>query len=719
MITRLFYTLLLFSLSSFQSFGQKEDSLHALYYFELFQINEYEDSTLAEKYADSALYFAVESGNNDLLGQAYIYYGWLLQDRSKFKASNVQFGKALKYFNKSDNKQGIANAYGNIGNSYFDIGNYGKSLEYQLLSKDVNKSILENNPDENEEYEATSGYTFALHNIGSIYKDIGMYEKALEYEHLSLPGEIKAGSLEGEAISYNTLAAIHKQLKNTDSAVYYFEKALLLFGSDDVNYPYAHAATLQSFATLEGADLTDKRRREMFLQALEFQMTLGDKDGQVRTLLAYASFQFDNLSTDSLSIILNRVNKTIKDFDLGLMKESYFKIRSRYNYRVGEFKLAYDNLSKYVELESLSDERNKTQELVAGDIKHHLDTKRYNDSLTVQNIHAKETASKNEELARVQNIVYLSVIGFIILIVSLLFFISTNRKRKRMNSLLSEKNTLVQEQKAIVDEKNASISDSITYAKRLQSAILPTASEVNKYLPNSFLMYKPKDIVSGDFHWFEVKKDIVFIAAADCTGHGVPGALVSVVCSNALNRVVNEFGLSKPAEILNKTRELVIETFERSEENVVDGMDISLCAVNLKSKIISFSGANNPLWIVRNSVILENNSFDSVHTGENATLLELKGDKQPVGVYINQKSFTQKEISIEEGDTIYIFTDGFPDQFGGEKGKKFKYKPFKNALLEMSNKSMDEQNNKLEDIFNTWKGELEQVDDVCIIGFKL
>jgi serine phosphatase RsbU (regulator of sigma subunit) len=216
------------------------------------------------------------------------------------------------------------------------------------------------------------------------------------------------------------------------------------------------------------------------------------------------------------------------------------------------------------------------------------------------------------------------------------------------------------------------------------------------------VLYKPKDIVAGDFYWMEEINDCVLIAAADCTGHGVPGAMVSVVCSNALNRAVKEFHLSDTGAILDKVTDLVLETFEKSVSEVKDGMDISLVSINKLSKKIQWSGANNPLWY-----------FD------NGELKEITADKQPIGKTDNRKPFTAHTFVCKPNTTLYLFTDGYADQFGGPKGKKFKYKPLQELLSENHKKEPQSQQTILNTAFDNWKGELEQVDDVCIIGIKL
>ncbi|HXD92897.1 MAG TPA: SpoIIE family protein phosphatase, partial [Bacteroidia bacterium] len=240
------------------------------------------------------------------------------------------------------------------------------------------------------------------------------------------------------------------------------------------------------------------------------------------------------------------------------------------------------------------------------------------------------------------------------------------------------------------------------YAKRLQQAILPADAEIKKHLPNNFIYYQPKDIVAGDFYWMEHLDAITFIAAADSTGHGVPGAMVSIVCSNSLNRAVKEFGLRDTGKILDKTRELVLETFEKSGEQIKDGMDISLLAINKHRQQINWSGANNQLWYISNN-----------------KLIEVKADKQPIGKTDNPTPFTTHHIALNPNDTFYLMTDGYADQFGGTKGKKFKYKQLEDLVITNSDKSLDEQKQILTTTFNTWKTNLEQVDDVTIIGIKI
>lgn len=282
--------------------------------------------------------------------------------------------------------------------------------------------------------------------------------------------------------------------------------------------------------------------------------------------------------------------------------------------------------------------------------------------------------------------------------------VAIHKEKERIDSLKQQ-----------LEHRNKEILDSINYAKRIQAAILPSRRYLDSELPEHFILFKPKDIVAGDFFWLEPHSNtindndidtnetsLVLFAAADCTGHGVPGALVSVICVNALNRSVREFGLTIPGEILDKTREIVITEFEKSDEEVKDGMDISICCLDHVHKKLLWAGANNPLWLFRDNA-----------------LIEFRADKQPIGKYAVPRPFTTHIIDLQVGDCIYLFTDGFADQFGGEKEKKYKSANFKRLLQEVHTFPMNEQQHLVNKSFENWRGEVEQNDDVCVIGVRI
>ena len=273
----------------------------------------------------------------------------------------------------------------------------------------------------------------------------------------------------------------------------------------------------------------------------------------------------------------------------------------------------------------------------------------------------------------------------------------------------------LEESKKVQEEKNREVADSINYAKRIQDALIPPVEVFKKIIPNSFVLFKPKDIVSGDFYWISeldtTKEDaknnekLVVYSVADCTGHGVPGAFMSLIGLKIFNQSIKQPTVNSPAQALDYFNKEVYKTINRhsDSENVIrDGMDVALVSINFKTLMLYFAGAKNPVYIVRDK-----------------ELHEIKGDKQPIGFSENHAPFVDYQYQLEKGDMVYVFSDGYADQFGGPKGKKLKYKPFKNTLIEHSNKSLDEQEAQLNKLFEEWMGDLEQLDDVCVIGVRV
>ena len=270
---------------------------------------------------------------------------------------------------------------------------------------------------------------------------------------------------------------------------------------------------------------------------------------------------------------------------------------------------------------------------------------------------------------------------------------------------VEERTQEIEKQKQKVEELYVDVTDSIKYAKRLQDSILPPSSKITDLLEDSFVLFKPKDIVSGDFYWVEETKEKVLFAAVDCTGHGVPGAFMSLIGSNGLNHAVKDHGKSSPAAILDDLNVTASETFNKgvSEKEVSDGMDIALCSISKDGKVMEYSGANNPLYLIRNGEIIKHNA-----------------DKFAIGSFKNgEKKYTNNLIEIQKGDVIYIFSDGYADQFGGAKGKKFLYSNFRDLLIEIHNKPTSQQKEILDQRIEEWKGNYEQVDDILVFGVRV
>lgn len=305
---------------------------------------------------------------------------------------------------------------------------------------------------------------------------------------------------------------------------------------------------------------------------------------------------------------------------------------------------------------------------------------------------------ENETIASRNNLLMLSLSAVILVLLSLVYaFI----KNKKLYSIISSQKREVDQKNELISEALKDIDDSLTYSKFIQNALMPSNGKFDCF-KDFFIFFKPKEKVSGDFYWLHQEGREVYFCVADCTGHGVPGALMSVVGANALNSCVKEQKMKEPKLILDKMSALVEQTLDSDERSMKDGMDICFCKLNLDTNELTYAGANNPLYILNTS-----------------GLQILRPNKQPIGKYEHRTPFDQEQITLMKGDCLYLFSDGYADQFGGPNGKKFMYKKLRNLLENVGDLKMSEQHNTLETQFNNWKGNVEQVDDVCIIGVRL
>ena len=273
------------------------------------------------------------------------------------------------------------------------------------------------------------------------------------------------------------------------------------------------------------------------------------------------------------------------------------------------------------------------------------------------------------------------------------------------NTKLNAQNEEISDQRDQLSNQNKSIGESILYAKRIQTAVLPNQAYIDVVLPENFILFKPRDVVSGDFYWVKQISDFIVIAAADCTGHGVPGAIMSMLGMSFLNEIVQKREITQANQVLNELRKQIKQALRQTGKKgeADDGMDITFCVLDTKTKILQYSGANNPLYLIQN--------------GE---LKEIKGDRMPIGYYPNEKpSFTNHEIQLKDGDIFYLFSDGFMDQFGGKKGFKYKASNFQNKLLEIHNKPMIIQKDILEQELKNWMKGHEQTDDILVMGVRV
>jgi serine phosphatase RsbU (regulator of sigma subunit) len=278
----------------------------------------------------------------------------------------------------------------------------------------------------------------------------------------------------------------------------------------------------------------------------------------------------------------------------------------------------------------------------------------------------------------------------------------------------------VVKQKKQIEMAHEQITASINYAKYIQSSIFPKDDQFESCFGDCFILHKPAEIVSGDFYWVSEKDNRTIIAVADCTGHGVPGAFMSMLGITLLNEIVNKESVTNPAVILDRLREEVIASLKQKGDRweQKDGMDIALCTIDRGKMKLQFAGAINPLYLIRNSGFEDFGEINNVSTDDDR-LIEIKGDHMPIGIADEMGNFTFHEIDIQKNDTYYLITDGFPDQFGGSNHKKFSYKQFREQLIKTKTKTMPDQKLLLEKLLNEWMGKNSQTDDILVVGFRI
>jgi tetratricopeptide (TPR) repeat protein len=630
---------------------------------------------------------------NDKKGAAFCYMsqGEAYREQFQFEKAFECYNKCIAISEQLYDTYKIIICYNAIGDINRVKGNYVKSLEYFNNSIELSRKTNNKRP-----------LAYALNSIGDVYFTQKEFQKALNYfqEAIKIAMEIEDKLRVGNI--YKSMGMVYQQMKNTDMAFECYNRSFRI--AEEIGNKDNMASSYEGMGDLYFNNKDYKKALDFYEKALNISTENGNAG-----LICGISFRIGECYYE-LKDFAKAKAYTKESFAIakeaglpGLVKSAAFilyKINSDENKPAEALKM----LSVYINMkDSLSNEEQVKQ---FADVEY----KAKEAGLKAEQIAREQAnkaiqAQKDEELKRQKTIRYAFTIGFALVLVLVVVVFRNLQQNKKKNRIITAQKKEVEKQKELVEEKNKEITDSITYAKRLQEAILPPVKMVRDVFPQSFVLYIPKDIIAGDFYWMEHLDDHTFFAAADSTGHGVPGAMVSVVCSNALNRAVKEFKLKEPGKVLDKARELVLETFAKSEGDVKDGMDISLLCMDRKNKVLTWAGANNPLWYI---------------DPENETeLLEIKPDKQPIGKTDNPKPFTTHTLPYHEGKLIYLITDGYADQFGGPKGKKFKYKQLEDLLLSNKDKAIDEQLDILKSTFIKWRDVYEQVDDVTIVGIRI
>ncbi len=572
-----------------------------------------------------------------------------------------------------------------------ELGNRTKSIE--LLIKAL--KLAESSGDKNF---VAQGYL----NLGFGYFYQVDYPMALKNYYTAMHIASKSNFERTRIKSYGNIAMIHTVTARYDSALFYYRKTLAFY---EKNGPKNMLAS--QYANIGVLMWNTNKHNEAlsyFNKSLQAQKELGNTLNQITILMNIGGVYADIKQFDKGIPFLLEALK-IAEATKSKNKAMYAHQALALAYRdKNDFLNALKYLELYTELKDsiMHEGNNKNIE----EMQTRFDTEKKEKEIQLlqkdKNIRELQMSEQQANINR-QRIVIYSVAGGLALILTLIFFIwKSYREKKKINTGLELKNTEINLQKNLIEGKNLLITDSIDYARNIQNAILPSDETIHKNIQDSFILFMPKDIVSGDFYFMKPIGDSVFIASVDCTGHGVPGAFMSVMAFNMLENILADKKLLQPALILDELNKMVLETLHQETENssAKYGMDISLIAIDKKQNKIEFAGAHNPLCIVRDS-----------------KLMEIKADKTTIGMA--KEKFTNHVVEVQKNDMLYMFTDGYPDQKGGPQNKKFFVSEFKNLLASISKNNSLQQKEILYKTFTDWKSSSEQIDDVLVIGIRL
>jgi serine phosphatase RsbU (regulator of sigma subunit) len=622
----------------------------------------------------------------DIAGNAWTVLGNCYYVKGNYDSAGYAYRKSVAYFGSdSISRMSLATAYSNIGLISINQAKYSEGLSWQFKAL----AIYELSGDKRGILRCYNAIAVVYNELGELTKNKNDFSSAMLYLRKCL--ELSAETSDSMGISnvMMNIGTAHQRMGNNDSALWYFrESAVRAERQKDI---YTYSSALSNIAEEYRRLGNTAEAKKTALQALQLKIQSGDQLGECALRIILAQIYEKTGEKEKQRQELDAAYSLSQKIGAAREQSSSARTLAGLYAAQGNYAAAWPLINDYL---LLNDSLNSSQGmLVIQELKARFDDENQKKQialLTQQNQIAELTATRQRQL------LIFSIGGVLLLLLLAAMIYRSLRQKKRANKSL-------QQAFGIIEERNKSITDSIRYASHLQQAILPGPEIIARLLPNSFILYQPKDIVAGDFYWVEEHNGLVFFAAADCTGHGVPGAMVSVVCSKALDTAVHEMKLTEPGKILDAATEIVLQTFARTSAEINDGMDISLCAWNRQTNTLQWAGANNPLLLIP----------------ENQEPQLIAPDKQPVGRTRQRKNFTTHTFSLSRSAQLYLYSDGFGDQFGGAEGKKVKQKKLKELLIEYHQLEPAVQHEKLLDFFTQWKGTLEQIDDILVMGVNL
>lgn len=633
-----------------------EDSIKGYSFYNKYDSLFYSEPSKAFEYLNKAKKIAIKSNNYKLLLDCRLeeFYTYISSNNNKGALEILHECTSLA--KKLKDNLAMADIYNKTGSVYTNIRLYDKALENFKKAYNIYNLLGDKN-----------GLSNTVNNIGVVYYSKGDVVEAYKYMEKSLQFCKILNDKKSVAASLANVAALMLQ------------KGMVYNPIKAKSYLIESEKICQEIKNYEQLAYTQNSLGE-------FYKTMNKNND------ALHYFQKSYLGCDSLNLIDTKI------LCLKNISDTYVKLN--------DFEKAFNYFEKATHIEDSIFSIENTKVIAELETKYQSAEKEKENELLKKNneIHELEIQKQTANISKQRTIIFISIIMVFVLLGFSFILIKNIREKQRKNKQINDQKAQIEDQHKLLAQKNKDTIDSIIYAKRIQDALLKGESIASKKLPDHFIYFQPKDIVSGDFHWIYEQENYWYVAAVDCTGHGVPGAFLTMLGTAYLNEICSNYKNITPADVLNKLREKIIHELNQDgkKTDTKDGMDISLARINLTDYSIDWAGANNPIYYFHNN-----------------ELNVIKADKQPIGYVENSSPFTNHTIQLNKGDSIYLFTDGYADQFGGPKGKKFKYSQLKEKIIAFQNKPMKEQKQVLEKVFNEWKGDLEQIDDVCIIGIKL
>jgi tetratricopeptide (TPR) repeat protein len=695
-----------------------------------------------------------ELGDKKGISNCCFNIGNVYEDKGNYDKAIEFLLKSLNINKALSDKKAISNSYNSIGNVYSDMGNYDKALDYYLKSLKIREDLGDK-----------KGKSHCYNNIGIVYADQNIFDKALDYYFKALKINVEMNDIQLISSNYTNIGIVYYYKSNyieandikknilLNTALDYFLKSLRISEkSDDKNGMSNCYTNISNVYSDKGKY---EKALEYYLKSLKIDEELGEKRSVALVLRDIAKIHItiaDSVSTtqfnkikhynEAVSYGLKAINLA-KEINTKLDEGMAAKTLMEAYKKLGNYKKSIESAEIFIDINDSLFGEEKTKALAEMGTKYESEKKQ----LQIDKL-GKERELQLSENKKQKIIIWFVVSGLILLVliaVVILHSLRITRKQKNIiekqkqsvdekNTLLCQQNEeitaqrdeiqaqrdeitdqrdeitaqrdLVTIQKEQIEKIHLELSQSINYATRIQTAILPDPTFLNHYISEHFVIFRPKDKVSGDFYWWALVENYLIITVADCTGHGVPGAFMSMLGTSFLREIVVKEYMTNPAIILKRLRKEIIQALKQKGDygEQKDGMDMALIVLNTENMEVKYAGANNPLYIVRKS-------YNKIE--------EIRPDKMPVAIYENMQAFTNHEISLQKGDCIYMMSDGYQDQFGGPHGKKFLSKKLKELLETDSHLSMEKQKELLEKAHDNWKADREQIDDITIIGLKI